>query len=120
MGARVPNEEAGRCGYDLRELCRVVRKEYEAKAEAEYLAQQGTHHQNENSTLFQESKIGRNHFTGVIEWQNEIRELKKSDGEPYSADYLENIHTQLSCLFNHAIKHYGLQINPAARRRHGR
>lgn len=64
LGARVPNEEAGRCGYDLRELCRVVRKEYEAKAEAEYLAQQGTHHQNENSTLFQESKIGRNHFTG--------------------------------------------------------
>ena len=30
----------------------------------------------------------------VINWQNEIRELKKFNGKPYSADYLENIHTQ--------------------------
>ena len=63
---------------------------------------------------FKNRKLAEITSRDVIEWQNEIRELKKSDGEPYSADYLENIHTQLSCLFNHAIKHYGLQINPAA------
>lgn len=39
----------------------------------------------------------------VIDWQNEIRELKKSNGKPYSADYLENIHTQeVLCLWQEA------------------
>lgn len=51
----------------------------------------------------------------VMEWQNEMRTLTTSTGKPYSQDYLENIHTQLSCIFNHAIKYYGLQINPAAK-----
>lgn len=36
----------------------------------------------------------------VIDWQNEIRELKKSNGKPYSADYLENIHTQYEKLLD--------------------
>ena len=51
----------------------------------------------------------------VMEWQNEMRTLTTSTGKPYSQDYLENIHAQLSCIFNHAIKYYGLQINPAAK-----
>lgn len=51
----------------------------------------------------------------VMEWQNEIRTLTTSTGKPYSQDYLENIHAQLSCIFNHATKYYGLQINPAAK-----
>lgn len=51
----------------------------------------------------------------VIDWQNEIRQHTKSSGESYSPDYLKNVHTQLSCIFNHAIKYYGLQINPAAK-----
>lgn len=51
----------------------------------------------------------------VMEWQNEMRTLTTSTGKPYSQDYLENIHTQLSCLFNHAVKYYGLQLNPAAK-----
>ncbi len=63
---------------------------------------------------FKNRKLAEISARDVIDWQNEIRQLKKSNGEPYSADYLENIHTQLSCLFNHAIKYYGLQINPAA------
>ena len=51
----------------------------------------------------------------MIDWQNEIRQHTKSSGETYSPDYLKNVHTQLSCIFNHAIKYYGLQINPAAK-----
>ena len=34
----------------------------------------------------------------VIEWQNEIRRMTKLNGESYSADYLKNVHTQLSCI----------------------
>lgn len=51
----------------------------------------------------------------VIAWQNEIRTLTTPNGRPYSPDYLKNLHTQLSCIFNHAIKYYGLQTNPAAK-----
>ena len=50
----------------------------------------------------------------VIEWQNEIRSLKNRNGKPYSEDYLKTIHAQLSSIFNHAVRFYGLQKNPAA------
>ena len=50
----------------------------------------------------------------VIEWQNEIRKLKDKSGENYSLTYLKTIHTQLSAMFNHAVRYYGLKANPAA------
>ena len=52
----------------------------------------------------------------VIEWQNEIRAMSYgADGKPYSQTYLKTIHNQLSAMFNHAVKFYGLQENPAAK-----
>ncbi len=50
----------------------------------------------------------------VIAWQNEIRKQTNSSGEPFSQGYLKTIHNQLSSLFNHAIKIYGLRLNPAS------
>ena len=57
-------------------------------------------------------KAGTYTVTGVY---SGVRQHTKSSGENYSPDYLKNVHTQLSCIFNHAIKYYGLQINPAAK-----
>ena len=51
----------------------------------------------------------------IISWQNEMRALTDSNGNPLSITYLKTIHNQMSALFNHAIKFYGLQINPAAK-----
>lgn len=51
----------------------------------------------------------------IICWQNEIRKQTDSDGKPYSSTYLKAIHNQMSAIFNHAIKYYGLQVNPAAK-----
>ena len=51
----------------------------------------------------------------IIIWQNEIRSLTDSKGKPYSTTYLKTVHNQLSALFNHAIKYYWLQSNPAAK-----
>ena len=64
---------------------------------------------------FKKRKLSEITARDVIDWQNEIRQRTKSSGESYSPDYLKNVHTQLSCIFNHAIKYYGLQINPAAK-----
>lgn len=50
----------------------------------------------------------------VLAWQNEIRKQKNSSGKTLSQGYLKTIHNQLSALFNHAIKIYGLRVNPAA------
>ena len=51
----------------------------------------------------------------IVRWQNEIRELTDSKGQPLSTTYLKTIHNQMSAIFNHAIKFYGLQVNPAAK-----
>ena len=59
---------------------------------------------------FKKRKLSEITARDVIDWQNEIRQHTKSSGESYSPDYLKNVHTQLSCIFNHAIKYYGLQI----------
>ena len=64
---------------------------------------------------FKNRKLSEITARDVIAWQNEIRSLTKSDDTPYSPDYLKNAHMQLSCLFNHAIRYYGLQSNPAAK-----
>lgn len=50
----------------------------------------------------------------VIEWQNEIRELTDKREKKYSQTYLKTVHNQLSAMFNHAVRYYGLKSNPAA------
>ena len=49
----------------------------------------------------------------IIHWQNEIRELRDCHGKPLSKTYLKTVHNQLSAIFNHAARFYGLNINPA-------
>ena len=51
----------------------------------------------------------------IITWQNELMNYKDEKGKPLSPVYLKTIHNQLSAIFNHAIRYYGLQINPAQR-----
>lgn len=40
---------------------------------------------------------------------------KDANGKAYSPVYLKTLHNQLSCIFNHAVKYYGLNVNPAAK-----
>lgn len=49
----------------------------------------------------------------IIDWQNEIQNLKGKDGRPLSPTYLRTIHAQLSAIFNHAVKFYDMDTNPA-------
>jgi integrase len=51
----------------------------------------------------------------IIAWQNEMINYKDEHEKPYSPVYLKTLHNQLSCLFNHAVKYYGLSQNPAAK-----
>ena len=51
----------------------------------------------------------------VIAWQNELLAYRDEKKQPYSQTYLKTVHNQLSAIFNHAVKHYDLRSNPAAK-----
>lgn len=51
----------------------------------------------------------------VLRWQNDIQGLTDGSGQPYSPTYLRTICNQLSAIFNHAIRYYGLSNNPLLR-----
>ena len=48
----------------------------------------------------------------VVNWQNLMLGGYDDAGKPYSQTYLRTINNQLSAMFNHAVKHYGLGRNP--------
>jgi len=64
---------------------------------------------------FKKRKLSEITAKDVIDWQNEIRKIKDSKGKAYSLTYLKTVHNQLSAIFNHAVRYYGLPLNPAAR-----
>ena len=51
----------------------------------------------------------------MLHWQNDVKELRDSSEQPFAQTYLRTISNQLSAMFNHAVRHYGLQANPMRR-----
>ncbi len=51
----------------------------------------------------------------VVAWQNIMLKARDAKGELYSPVYLKTVHNQLSAIFNHAVKFYELDSNPAAK-----
>ncbi len=48
----------------------------------------------------------------IITWQNEMLNHKDENGEKYSPVYLRSVNSQLSAIFNHAVRYYDLRENP--------
>ena len=51
--------------------------------------------------------------TDILKWQNDLLRYRDKNGRAYSPVYLKTIHNQLSAIFNHAVRFYGLPQNPA-------
>ena len=49
----------------------------------------------------------------IIQWQNALLEKRDENGNSYSPTYLRTVQNQLSAIFNHACKFYGLPRNPS-------
>lgn len=64
---------------------------------------------------FGNRKIGEIEAKDVIAWQNELLAYRDEKGQGYSPGYLKTIHSQLSAIFNHAVRFYHLPSNPAQR-----
>ncbi|MCF0138087.1 MAG: site-specific integrase [Oscillospiraceae bacterium] len=48
----------------------------------------------------------------IITWQNELINHRDENGKPFSPVYLRSIQSQLSAIFNHAVRYYNLKENP--------
>jgi integrase len=51
----------------------------------------------------------------VIVWQNKMLASADAGGKGYSPTYLKTLHNQLSAILNHAVRHYELKCNVAAK-----
>lgn len=51
--------------------------------------------------------------TDVIQWQNQLLSIRDENDRPYSQTYLRTVQNQLSAIFNHACRFYGLSGNPS-------
>jgi len=51
----------------------------------------------------------------IIRWQNALLESRDKNGKPYSQTYLKTVYNQLTAIFSHAFKYYGLKSNPASK-----
>lgn len=50
--------------------------------------------------------------TDIRKWQNTLTSYRDEKGTLYSATYLKTINSQITALFNYAVKYYGLKENP--------
>ena len=48
----------------------------------------------------------------IMQWQNEILQMRDDVGKGYSPTYLKTISAQMSAIFNHATRFYDLKDNP--------
>ena len=62
---------------------------------------------------FAKRKLSEITAKDIMRWQNEIREMRDCHGKPLSTTSLKAVHKQLSAIFNHTARFYGLNINPA-------
>ena len=64
---------------------------------------------------FKEKKMNEISPADIIKWQNEMIKKRQADGKPYKPTYLKTMQSELSAIFNHAVRYYELRSNPAAK-----
>ena len=62
---------------------------------------------------FEKKSLAEITATDIIQWQNQLLSMRDEHGMPYSQTYLRTIQNQLSAIFNHACRFYGLTVNPS-------
>lgn len=48
----------------------------------------------------------------ILKWQNQLLQMKDENGKELSGTYLKTIQSQLSAIFNHAVRYYDLDSSP--------
>lgn len=53
--------------------------------------------------------------TDIIHWQNEMIAYRDEKGNPFKPTYLKTLQSELSAIFNHAVRYYELKNNPVTK-----
>lgn len=61
---------------------------------------------------FKDKKMNEIRPADIIKWQNEMIKKRQADGKPYKPTYLKTMQSELSAIFNHAVRFYNLRENP--------
>lgn len=61
---------------------------------------------------FKDKKMNEISPVDIIKWQNEMIKKRQADGKPYKPTYLKTMQSELSAIFNHAVRFYNLRENP--------
>ena len=61
---------------------------------------------------FKDKKMNEISPADIIKWQNEMIKKRKADSKPYKPTYLKTMQSELSAIFNHAVRFYNLRENP--------
>lgn len=61
---------------------------------------------------FKDKKMNEISPADIIKWQNEMIKKRQADGKPYKPTYLKTMQSELSAIFNHAVRVYNLRENP--------
>lgn len=64
---------------------------------------------------FKDKKMRDIRPTDIIQWQNEQISYRDEKGKPYAPTYLKTLQSELSALFNHAVRFYELKSNPVVK-----
>ena len=63
---------------------------------------------------FKDKKMNEISPADIIKWQNEMIKYR-NDGKPYKPTYLKKMQSELSAIFNHAVRFYNLRENPVVK-----
>ncbi len=64
---------------------------------------------------FKDKKMCDIYSKDIIQWQNEQITYRDKQGNSYAPTYLKTIQSELSALFNHAVRFYELKSNPVTK-----
>ncbi|MFR8604893.1 MAG: Arm DNA-binding domain-containing protein [Agathobacter rectalis] len=61
---------------------------------------------------FKDKKMNEISPADIIKWQNEMIKKRQADDKLYKPTYLKTMQSELSAIFNHAVRFYNLRENP--------
>ncbi len=111
MGKRNYAETANKVRYDFCQLFSRFMSKIRKKIKRKHLGIQKPYHSYKKyCPTLEIERLQKLKQKDVIAWQNKLMAEEK-----YSPTYLKTIHSQLSAIFNHAVRFYHLPYNPAQR-----
>ena len=108
-------KEAAELDMTFEDFVKAIHKRHETEAETQYLADKRAYFADKAASYFKDKKMRDIRPKDIIQWQNEQISYRDEKGKPYAPTYLKTLQSELSALFNHAVRFYELKSNPVVK-----